>query len=66
MIEELRKQIAELQEENACWRSMYMDLGYEFGEIVNRQQDTILVLKSENKRLKKENFNLRKTKRRRR
>lgn len=64
MIEELQKQIAELQEENACWRSMYSDLGYELGDIINEQQDKILVLKSENKRLKKENFNLRKTKRR--
>lgn len=35
------------------------------GEIINEQQDLILSLKQENRRLKRENFNLRKTKRRR-
>ncbi|CZA57754.1 hypothetical protein ACSBRS_007405 [Streptococcus suis] len=35
------------------------------GEIINEQQDLILALKQENRRLKRENFNLRKTKRRR-
>ncbi|WP_421445651.1 hypothetical protein [Streptococcus suis] len=35
------------------------------GKIINEQQDLILALKRENKRLKRENFNLRKTKRRR-
>ncbi|WP_105243543.1 hypothetical protein [Streptococcus suis] len=34
------------------------------GEIINEQQDLILALKQENRRLKRENFNLRKTKRR--
>lgn len=65
MIEELQKQIAELQEDNACWRNMYADLGYELGEIINEQQDKIISLINENRRLKRENFNLRKTKRRR-
>ncbi|CYT70321.1 TPA: hypothetical protein U1667_000163 [Streptococcus suis] len=32
------------------------------GEIINEQQDLILALKQENRRLKRENFNLRKTK----
>ena len=35
------------------------------GEIINEQQDLILALKRENKRLEREKFNLRKTKRRR-
>lgn len=65
MIEELQRQIAELQEDNACWRNMYADLGYELGEIINEQQDKIISLINENRRLKRENFNLRKTKRRR-
>ncbi|WFA75688.1 hypothetical protein PFZ59_11135 [Streptococcus suis] len=34
------------------------------GEIINEQQDLILASKQENRRLKRENFNLRKTKRR--
>ncbi|HHT7813559.1 TPA: hypothetical protein ACT2IF_000903 [Streptococcus suis] len=32
------------------------------GEIINEQQDLILALKRENRRLKREKFNLRKTK----
>lgn len=32
------------------------------GEIINEQQDKILALQRENKRLKREKFNLRKTK----
>ncbi|HEL2122748.1 TPA: hypothetical protein TZW69_002256 [Streptococcus suis] len=32
------------------------------GEIINEQQELILALKRENKRLKREKFNLRKTK----
>ena len=35
------------------------------GEIINEQQDLILALKRENKRLKRENWNLKQTKRRR-
>ncbi len=35
------------------------------GEIINEQQGLILALKRENKRLKRENWNLKKTKRRR-
>ncbi len=35
------------------------------GEIINEQQDLILALKRENRRLKRENFNFRKTKGRR-
>lgn len=65
MIEELQRQIAELQEDNACWRNMYVDLGYELGKVINEQQDKIISLSQENRRLKRENFNLRKTKGRR-
>lgn len=36
------------------------------GEIINEQQDLILALKRENKRLKREKWNLKRTKRRRR
>ncbi|HFI2691149.1 TPA: hypothetical protein ACGO0Y_000197 [Streptococcus suis] len=35
------------------------------GEIINEQQDLILALKQENRRLKRENWNLKQTKRRR-
>ncbi|HEM4167960.1 hypothetical protein HO434_07525 [Streptococcus suis] len=43
-------------------RCDYFHLGRELGEIINEQQDLILALKQENRRLKRENFNLRKTK----
>jgi len=39
-----------------------MALGVELGEIINEQQDIILKLQNENKRLKRENWNLKKTK----
>ena len=58
MIEELQAEIAE-------WRRAYAHLGEEFGQIINKQQDTILALRLENKRLKRENWNLKQTKRRR-
>ena len=59
MIEELQAEIAE-------WRRAYIHLGEEFGRVINEQQDTILTLRRENKRLKRENWNLKQTKRRRR
>ncbi|HEM3173059.1 TPA: hypothetical protein U0921_000839 [Streptococcus suis] len=43
-------------------RCDYFHLGRELGEIINEQQDLILALKRENRRLKREKFNLRKTK----
>lgn len=58
MIEELQAEITE-------WRRAYAHLGEEFGQIINKQQDTILALRRENKRLKRENWNLKQTKRRR-
>jgi len=58
MIEELQAEIAE-------WRRAYAHLGEEFGQIIDKQQDTILALRRKNKRLKRENWNLKKTKGRR-
>ncbi|QWS31623.1 hypothetical protein [Streptococcus suis] len=43
-------------------RCDYFHLARELGEIINEQQDLILALKRENRRLKREKFNLRKTK----
>nr|DAY25614.1 MAG TPA: Protein HEXIM1 T-binding domain (TBD), Cyclin.1A [Caudoviricetes sp.] len=57
--------IEELQAEIRQWRSDYIHLGRELGEIINEQQDIILKLQNENKRLKRENWNLKKTKGRR-
>ena len=54
--------IEELQAEIRRWRSDYIHLGQELGEIINEQQDIILKLQNENKRLKRENWNLNKTK----
>lgn len=55
MIEELQAEIAE-------WRRAYVRLGKGLGQIINEQQDTILALRSENKRLKREEWNLKKMK----
>ena len=57
--------IEELQAEIRQWRSDYLHLGVELGEIINDQQDIIVKLQNENKRLKRENWNLKKTKGRR-
>lgn len=54
--------IQELHEEIDNWRAEYIHLGQELGQIINKQQDIILKLQSENKRLKRENWNLKKTK----
>ncbi|HFI0935189.1 TPA: hypothetical protein ACGO17_000337 [Streptococcus suis] len=45
-------------------RCDYFHLGRELGEIINEQQDLILALKQENRRLKREKWDLEKTKRR--
>lgn len=55
----------ERYEDNAYWRKRYLELCYELGEIVNEQHDKIISITNENRRLKREIFNLRKTKRRR-
>lgn len=54
----------ELQAEIDNWRADYLHLGYELGEIINEQQDKIISLSQENKRLKREIWNIKKTKRR--
>lgn len=56
----------DLQAEIDNWRADYLHLGHEMGEIVNEQQDKIISLSQENKRLKREIWNMRQTKRRRR
>ncbi|MEI4342454.1 hypothetical protein [Streptococcus suis] len=45
-------------------RCDYFHLGRELGEIINEQQDLILALKQENRRLRREKWNLKQTKRR--
>ena len=57
--------IQELHKEIDNWRAEYIHLDREMGQIINEQQDIILKLQSENKRLKRENWNLKKTKGRR-
>ena len=54
--------IQELHEEIDNWRAEYMHLGIELGEIINDQQDIIFKLQNENRRLKRENWNLKRTK----
>lgn len=55
-----------LEEEIAAWRSAYIKLGRELGQIINEQQDKIISLSQENKLLKREIRNMKQTKRRRR
>ena len=50
--------IEELLAEIDNWRAEYMHLGIELGEIINNQQNIILKLQNENNRLKRENWNL--------
>lgn len=54
--------IQELYEEIDNWRAKHIYLGQELGQIINEQQDIILKLQNENRRLKRENWNLKKTK----
>lgn len=54
--------IEELHTEIDNWRSDYTHLGIELGKIINDQQDIILKLQNENRRIKRENWNLKKTK----
>lgn len=54
--------IQELHAEIDNWRAEYIHLGREMGQIINDQQDIILRLQSENRRIKRENWNLKKTK----
>lgn len=43
----------------------YLNLAIKYGEIINQYQDKIVSLKQENKRLKREIWNLKRTKGRR-
>lgn len=54
--------IEELLAEIDNWRAEYIHLGREMGHIINDQQDIILKLQNENRRIKRENWNLKKTK----
>lgn len=54
--------IHELHVEIDNWRAEYIHLGRELGQIINEQQDIILKLQNENRRIKRENWNLKKTK----
>lgn len=54
--------IEELHAEIDKWRSDYTHLGIELGKIIDEQQDIILKLQNKNRRLKRENWNLKKTK----
>lgn len=54
--------IQELHEEINNWRAEYIHLGREMGQIINEQQDIILKLQNENRHLKRDNWNLKKTK----
>lgn len=54
--------IEELLAEIDNWRADYMHLGIELGEIINNQQNIILKLQNENRSIKRENWNLKKTK----
>ncbi len=53
-------------DDNARWAREYIRLGQELGQEINNLIDQIVSLKRENKRLKRENWNLKQTKRRRR
>jgi hypothetical protein len=54
--------IEELHAEIDRWRSDYTHLGIELGKIIDEQQGIILKLQNENRRIKRENWNLKKTK----
>lgn len=48
----------ERYEGNAYWRERHLRTCYELGTIIDEQQDRIVALANENKRLKRENWNL--------
>lgn len=56
----------ETYEVDSRWRNKYMNLDREMGEIINSQQDRILSLSQENNKLKRELWNLKKSKGRKR
>ena len=52
-------------DDNTYWRQKHFDLCVELGQINNGLMDQVVSLQNENKRLKRENWNLKKTKGRR-
>lgn len=54
--------IEELLAEIDNWRAEYIHLGRELGGIIDEQQNIILKLQNKNRRLKRENWNLKRTK----
>lgn len=50
--------IQKLHKEIDNWQAGYTRLGIELGQIINDQQDIILKLQNENRRLKRVNWNL--------
>ena len=54
----------EQYDDNARWAREYIKLGQELGQEINSLIDQLVSLKLENKRLKRENLNLKQTKRR--
>ncbi|WP_422804243.1 hypothetical protein [Streptococcus sp. FT1-55] len=50
-------------DDNARWAREYIKLSQELGQEINSLIDQVVSLKRENKRLKREIFNLKKTKR---
>ena len=52
----------ELDKTTREWRDRYFHLGQELGDIINDLQNKVLALQAENKRLKRENWNLKQTK----
>ena len=45
-------------EDDAYWRQRHLNICHELGTIINEQQDKIVSLMNENNRLKRENWNL--------
>lgn len=45
-------------EDNAHWRQKHLETCCELGAIINEQQDKIVSLMNKNKRLERENWNL--------
>ena len=56
------QQTKDQYEDNLFWCRKYSRLGEELGAIINEQQDKIMALQMKNKRLKRENWNLKQTK----
>lgn len=55
----------ERYEDNAYWRKRCLELCYELSEIINERQDRVISPSQENKWLKREEWNLKKMKGRR-